>query len=225
VLRLLPDDGPLHRFESDFWPAQGSVCAMASDADRGVAFAVFDEEGWELDVWVLENLETNMWVRRSIGAPSLFTGARLAVAGTAVAVAFDGAGGVWMSRNLRGQPFVEIEQLRRGKSDEDGETEQLRVALAFGGSSADSVLFAAVQETPRRSTIARIDAAGRPERIVELTVESDDVPQRSALIEAMAWDETRRTLWCAAGHAGVMCSTEPGSPPPLGEKGALRAPS
>jgi hypothetical protein len=130
-----------------------------------------------------------------------------------------------MTRNVREQPFVEIDRLPGGKSDGDGDAGRLHVALAFGGNSADAALFAAVKQTPRRSGIARIDAAGRQERIVELTVESDDAPTGGASIEAMVWDETRRTLWCAAGHAGLMCSTEPGAPPPLGEKAALRAPS
>jgi hypothetical protein len=219
VLRLLPDDGgPNHQFEEKFWPTdsgesdEANVRAMASDGDRGVAFAVFDEENWDLDVWVLEDLESNVWIRRSIEAPSLFLGARLAVAGTAVAVAFEKEEGVYVARRPR-EPLVRMDALR----GDDG-------VLAFGGASADAPLFAAVQETPHRSVIARIDAEGRHERIAELTVESDEAPE-VRLIHEMVWDDTRRTLWCAAGQGGVMCSTEPGAPTPLGEMGAQRAPS
>lgn len=223
VLRLLPDeDGPVHRFEGDFWPSdsqKGEVCAMASDGKGGVAFGVFDQENWDVDVWVLEDLANSIGIRRSIEAPSSATRTRLAVAGTAVAVALETDGGVWISRKPR-EPFVRIDAL--GAS---------RAVLAFGGTSEDAPLFAALQETPDRSVIVRIDAEGRQERIAELSAEgepaaaSDDVPVARVSIEEMAWDETRRTLWCAAGRAGILGSTEPGSPVPLGNKGALRAPS
>lgn len=223
VLRLLPEDGgELHSFEGDFWPSEAKdaeVCAMASDGGRGVVFAELDEENWDIDVWVLEDLAGNMWIRRSIEAPSFPSATRLAVAGTAVAVALASEGGVWIARKPR-EPFVRIDALGSGNA-----------VLAFGGMGADAPLFAAVQETPDRSAIVRVDAEGRHERIAELSCDDepapnpDDVPVPRVSIEEMAWDETRRTLWCAAGRAGILGSTEPGSPVPLGKSGALRAPS
>jgi hypothetical protein len=41
----------------------------------------------------------------------------------------------------------------------------------------------------------------------------------------LAWDETRRSLWCAGGHAGVMCTTAPGAPVTIGKKRAGQAAS
>jgi hypothetical protein len=220
VLRLLPyDGGPNYEFEGSFWPTRNDddedrpVCAMASDGESGVAFATFDEERWELEVSVYEGFESNLWITRWIEAPSFVSGVRLAVAGTAVAVAFEMQEGVWLSRKLR-EPIERVDALR-GKD----------VVLAFGGASTDAPLFAAMRETPLRAGIARVDAEGRCERIaeLELTIEGDEKPPVLPLIHEMAWDETRRTLWSAAGRAGIMCSTEPGAAPVLGEMGAKRA--
>ena len=223
ALRLLPHDGgPLRQFEGKFWPgdrADDEPLAMASDGDRGVAYAMFDEENWELEVWTLIDFETNLFGRRIVPAPSFFTGARLAVAGRAVAVAFDHVGGVWLTRDLKEQDLVELESF----CEAEGVAEFDRGAVvAFEGASADAGLFVAAQETARRSIIARVDATGRVERIAELEL---DEAREVRLIQQMAWDDTRRTLWCAAGRAGVLGSTAPGWPVPIGEGAVVAAAS
>ncbi len=223
ALRLLPDDGgPLRRFEGKFWPRdrpEDEPVAMATDGDRGVAFAVADDERDALDIWALIDFETNYWGRRSIPTPSFFVGVRLAVAGTAVAVAFDHVGGVWLTRDLKTQDFVELEQFREAEAPAGFDR---GAVLAFEGARTDAGLFVAAQETARRSVITRFDATGRAQRIVELdAAEAAEV----RLIQQMAWDDTRRTLWSAAGHAGVLGSTAPGSPVPIGRTGAAQAAS
>jgi hypothetical protein len=223
ALRLMPDDGgPLRRFEGKFWPRNrddDEPVAMASDGDRGVAYAMFDEENWQLEVWTLSDFESNSWIGRTVPAPSFFVGARLAVAGRAVAVAFSHVGGVWLTRDLKEQDLVELEPFREA----EGVAEFDRGAVVtFEGASADAGLFVAAQETARCSIIARVDATGGVERIAELEVDEAPVVR---LIQQMAWDDTRRTLWCAASHAGVLGSTAPGSPVPIGKGAVVRAAS
>jgi hypothetical protein len=215
------DGGPTRHFEGKFWPTdrpEDEPVAFAGDGDRGVAFAVFDEERWDLDVWALIDFETYLWGRRSVPAPSFFSGARLAVAGTAVAVAFDHVGGVWLTRNLKDQDLVELEPFRGA----EGAEFDRGAVVAFEGASAEAGLFVAAQETARRSIIARVDATGSAERIAELEVGEESVV---LLIQQMAWDDTRRTLWCAAGRAGVLGSSAPESPVPIGKGAVVRATS
>jgi hypothetical protein len=228
---LLVPDGRTGDFARTEFPAP-QVVAMATDGAGGLAFAVLDEEEWFLDVWWLIDLEKDEWFHRGLEAPSFFDGARLAVAGKAVAVSAGRE--VWMSRDPMEHEFVEIEALR---SRDDAFVEG-GAAIAFDGAGPDAALFAAVREAKERSAIVRVDAEGRHERIVELTVEGQDGDGSpgggegegdegppAPIIHEMAWDATRRTLWSAAGEAGVMCTTEPGSPVPLGETGAKRAAS
>jgi len=114
---------------------------------------------------------------------------------------------------VRGE-FVELEQFHADEDDHVGYDRG--AALAFEGSSPDAALFVAANETARRSAIVRVDAGGRVERIGELET-NDESSVR--LIHQMVWDDTRRTLWSAAGRAGVLGSTAPGAPVPVG-KGA-----
>lgn len=218
VMRLLPDEGNgPQTFEGKFWPndrPDDEIRGMACDGDRGVAYGSLDEEYHALDVWALIDFDENMWGRRSVPAPNFFCGARLAVAGRAVAVAFDYVGGVWLTRDIKEQDFVELEAFR---ADEDDPVSYDRgAALAFEGSSPDAALFVAANETAQRAAIARVDATGRVERIGELETSEESGVR---LIHQMVWDETRRTLWSAAGRAGVLGSTAPGAPVPIG-KGA-----
>ncbi len=218
VLRLLPDEGKGARaFEGRFWQSDRTddeIHGMASDGDRGVAYGALDEEHGVLDVWALIDFDENLWARRSIPAPGSFFGARLAVAGRAVAVAFDHVGGVWLTRDIKEQELVELEPFH---ADEDDPADHDRgAALAFEGSSPDAALFIAANEMAQRAAIARVDATGRVERIGELET-NDESGVR--LIHQMVWDDTRRTLWSAAGRAGVLGSTAPGAPVPIG-KGA-----
>jgi hypothetical protein len=211
----------VRRLEGKFWPTERpdeEPVAFASDGERGVAYAVLDEEDWHLDVWCLIDFERYLWGRRSIPAPSSFSGVRLAVAGKAVAVAFQHVGGVWLTRDLEKEDLVELD----GFPEREPAGFERDAAIAFEGAHAGAALFVAAQETARRSVITRVDAQGNAERIVELEVEED---RRGRLIAQMAWDETRRTLWCAAGHAGVLGATAPGSQVPIGKGAAVGAAS
>ena len=222
LLRLRQDDGggpPV--FETVKWPGAPHVLDTAVDEAGGAAVAAYDEENGDIDVWILTDPAANQFGVRPLEAPCFPGATRIAVAGMAVAVSFEG-GGVWLSRDVREHPFVELEELRgldmlRGGTGAG--------AIAFEGAGVGAALFAAVCDTPDRSSIVRVDAEGRAQRIAELTREGQDPYPNLPMIPQLTWDATRRTLWAAAGHAGVMCATAPGSPPPIGDGGAIRAPS
>jgi hypothetical protein len=110
-LMLRTDDGR-HAwvFEKIEWPAP-NTSELAADGAGGMVIAAFDEEAWDLDVWILMDQASLTWGIRSLEAPSFFSGAQMAVAGMAVAVSFE-LGGVWLSRDVREHPFVELEELR-----------------------------------------------------------------------------------------------------------------
>ncbi len=224
-LVLVPDGGPVGTLIEDDWPAR-NVHAMATDGAGGFAYAVFDEDTCEYEVGVLADLASDTWLRGKFEAPSMGGRVRLAVAGTALALSFEG-GGVWLTRDPREQPLAAIESLGGVAAAEGGGE---GAAIAFEGTSADAALFAAVRETRQRAVIVRVDAEGRHERIAEMTVEEDETkagaPEAEApRIEEMAWDATRRTLWCAAGRAGVMSATAPGAKVPFGQQGGKGAAS
>jgi hypothetical protein len=212
-LLLVPDDGPMGTIIENDWPAE-ELAAMATDGAGNVAYAVMDEDDGHLHVCFQSDVRSDTWLVRSVPAPDVMRGVELAVAGTAVAVSFkDGDGGVWITRDMRELHFEELEGGQGGP-------------LAFEGTSADAALFAAVKETPTRSAIVRVDARGRRERIAELEIEVEGgEPPSGPMIHAMVWDATRRTLWSAAGRAGLLCSTAPGAPPVLGEEAAKEAAS
>jgi hypothetical protein len=221
-LLLVPNDGPMGTIVENDWPAE-ELTAMATDGAGNVAYAVMDEDDEDLHVCFQSDVRSDTWLVRSVPAPQFMHGVELAVAGTAVAVSFkSGDGGVWLTRDMRELHFEELEPLRGLESLKGG----YGGPLAFEGTSADAALFAAVKETPTRSAIVRVDARGRPERIADLEIEVEGgEPPSGPMIHAMVWDATRRTLWSAAGRAGLLCSTAPGAPPVLGEEAAKEAAS
>jgi hypothetical protein len=206
VLLLAPDGGPFGTF-SQLGGTIGDARTIATDHAGGFAYACFDEEHGDLDVWFLAALDTQLWWRRSLEVPDSFLGARLAIAGKSVAVSFDG-GGVWLTRDVERQHFKEVEELRDGASSYTGRGP----AIVFEGAAGDAALIGAVRASETTLHVIRVDARGRATRIAELETEGGEKPTGREL----AWDSTRRTLWSAAGRAGIMCTTAPGAPSPLG---------
>lgn len=220
LLRVLPMEGKRPaRFELDPWPLEGHrIVAMASDRGRGVALAVHDEERDELRVMTLADGKENRWSWRLLPTPSSLASVRLAIADRAVAVSFGGEGSVWLTRDLAGEDFAAVEEPRGADA-----SYRPAPAIAFEGASADSALFVAKVEAEDRAAIVRFEAGGGGTRIAEVTREGDAGAQPQ--IHEMTWDATRKTLWSAAGRAGLMCTTAPGAPPPVGGKAGTRAPS
>ncbi len=209
VLQLVPDGGPfgtLVELEGDIADAR----AMATDPTGGFAFACFHEDSCELEVSFLADLETDLWYCRTFETPAFFAGASLAIAGKSVAVSFD-LGGLWLTRDIEHLPFREVEELSAGLSPEDGGG---GAAIAFEGAANDSALIAVAAGSPTTLHVSRIDAKDRVTRIAEVDIEGkrDEIPS----VRGIAWDPTRRTLWSAAGRAGILCTTAPGAPSPLG---------
>jgi hypothetical protein len=181
---------------------------LATDHAGGFAFACFDDEDGQVEVWTLAEREPELlWHCRRLEPPATFSGMELAIAGKALAVSFD-FGGVWLTRDYREHAFTEIEALR-GRLDPRERCDA--AALAFEGAAGDAALFAAFLDTRSTQHIVRVDAAGRAQRIAEVEIEGDE--EGKVLlppVRALAWDATRRTLWSAAGRAGIMRSTAPG---------------
>jgi hypothetical protein len=210
AMQLVPGGGPFGTFvelEGDIADAY----AITTDQNGGFAYACLDEESSELDVWFLADHKTRIWHRRSIETPNCFWSARLAIAGKSVAVSFDNEG-IWLSRGLESHPFEELEELRDAVPE--GEQGGLG-AIAFEGAGDDAPLLAAIADSPTSLHVSRVDAHGRATRIAEAGVEGPggEVPWG---VREIAWDATRRTLWSAAGPAGLLCTTAPGAPHPLG---------
>ena len=208
LLQLVPDGSPLGALV----PIDGPVArasAYATDHAGGFAFACFDEENWDVDVWTLAEREPQLWHRRSLEAPEMFCGLELAVAGKSLAVSFP-YGGVSMTRDCKEHAFEDIEVLQGRLDPMD---RGVAAAIAFEGAADDAALFAAIRDTRTTQHIVRIDAEGRALRIAEVGVDDGD-EQRLIFppVRAFAWDSTRRTLWSATGAAGIMCSTAPGAP-------------
>jgi hypothetical protein len=224
-LVLVPDGSPLGALVRSPWPSE-RIDAIATDGAGGLAYARYDGDCDELEVFVPIDLAADEWGSLHCPVDSFF-GAKLAIAGDAVAVSFE-RGGVWLTRNIKEREFVELEELRGLDPVKGGDGGG---AIAFEGAGSDAALFAVIRETHQRSAIVRVDAPGRHERIaeVEMTVEGEDGDADALgslpMIRAMAWDATRRTLWSAAGRAGVMYSTAPGAPVTFGMEGARRAAS
>jgi hypothetical protein len=173
------------------------VQAMASNEAGGLVYACFDEERWELDVYLMVDPKSGRYFRRSVEAPATMSDVRLAVAGEAIAVSLE-FGEVWLTRGGE-EPFLKVEGLLGGGP------------VAFQGTRRDAALFGAAREDGV-DAIVRVDAEGRADRIAEIDTPADEPP----VLRRFAWDETRKTLWTAAGRAGLLCSTAPGARPPLG---------
>jgi hypothetical protein len=115
---------------------------------------------------------------------------RVAVAGEAVAITLDG-GGVFVSRAL-GAPLVRCEALESGGP------------IEFEGTSSDAALFGVITGATV-SAIVRVDKAGVATRVAEFESSSELVPE----ISDLSWDATRRTLWAASPHMGIISCTAP----------------
>lgn len=190
--------------------------AMATD-DTGIAFACFDEDSWELTIWFLADPKTTDWYHRNLEAPDFYTGATLAMAGGSIALSFND-GGVWMTRDIREHAFTEVESLRGRLGTGEGGG---GAPIVFEGAARDAALLAAVRDSRTTQHIVRVDAEGRAARVAEVETDGSDAQLSPAPpLRAMAWDSTRRTLWSAAGRAGILASTAAGAPWPLGAKAA-----
>jgi hypothetical protein len=228
IMCLIPDDsrcGAWGEVTKPISEAQG----MARDDAGGMALARLDEETWDLDVWIADvgRKETarREWGSLGLPAPDCFQGCELAIAGRAVAVSFD-RGGVWVTRDITQQEFREVEELQ--PLDPLKHT-FLGGAIAFEGSTADAALFCARMVSDDTQAILRLDADGRVQRLADVT-RPEGKPGKPGEpgeglepIRQMAWDATRRTLWCACGAAGVLCLAPQGTPIPLGAEGAEAA--
>lgn len=207
LLQLVPDGSPLGTIVQ----LEGSVASayvLATDHAGGFAFACLDEENWQIEVSTLAQREPELWHCRRFDAPATVSDMELAIAGKSLAVSFDFEG-VWLTRDCKEHAFAEVEELR-GRLDRSDRG--AAAAIAFEGSADDAALFAAVRATKSTQHIARVDAEGRVQRIAEVEIEAGAEHQILAPVRALAWDSTRRTLWSAAGAAGIMCSTAPGAP-------------
>jgi hypothetical protein len=200
VMRLMPD---AKHFEVLDLPP---VRAMACDQEGRLAFAWLDEEAWMVHVRVDIEPGGSKYMEHSIDAPGFFTDVYLAVAGEALAVAFPFAEPgehAWMTRNVTREALSEVKLLSGGP-------------LAFQGRGRNAALFGTTIDGNVHG-IVRIDAKGIATRIGELEVPKEG--ERYSSVKQLAWDESRQTLWVAAGGAGVIASTAPGVTPPW--KGAL----
>lgn len=208
LLQLVPDDGPIGTLMPLAGPVADSV-ALATDHAGGFAFACLDEEDGTIEVSTLAAREPQLWHCRRLEAPDSFWDMELAIAGKALAVSF-AFEGVWLTRDCKEHAFEEIEELRGGLDwHERGD----QVPIAFEGAADDAALFAAVQDTKSTQHIVRVGAGGRAQRIAEVEVPKSDAPGPILPpVRALAWDATRRTLWGAAGAAGILASTAPGAP-------------
>jgi hypothetical protein len=175
-----------------------AVRTIAADETGTMAFACFDDQRWELDVYVLEDARDGRCSRRTVEAPSFMGTVHLAVAGAAAAVSF-AAGPVWISRGDE-EPFREILEEPAGGP------------VTFQGSASDAALFA-VARTWKTDSILRIEVGGAATCIGELD-RSDEPLVR---IFQVAWDASRSSLWAASGRAGILVTSPPGVPVPLGK--------
>lgn len=205
-LHVLFDDGQLLRLVRGARPdekpvfeemAVPPVRAMAADEAGTLAFACFDDERWELDVYVLEDARDGTCSRRTIDAPGFVGDVHLAVAGGAAAVSFE-EGPTWISRDADG-PFREVAEGTTGGP------------VTFQGSASDAALFS-VARTRESDSILRIEPGGAVTCIGEMERTDGPLPP----ISQLAWDASRRSLWVAAGNAGILVATTPGVQVPLG---------
>jgi hypothetical protein len=195
LLRLVPGS---RSFEDIDVPP---VVAMAADEKGRLAFACFDEDNWELDVFVVTDARDGTCACRALEAPLAMARATLALAGDCVAVSFE-LEGVWINRR-EDAPFERVEAMAEGHS------------IAFQGGRTDSALFGGVGDA-KGAAIVRVDAEGVAIRVGEVGTQEGTGPR----LRKLAWDGSRRTLWAAAGPAGVLWSTEPGAGAPLGATAA-----
>jgi hypothetical protein len=121
-----------------------------------------------------------------------------AVAGEALAVTDNHQ--VWIRRS-KDAPFQRLEGLELG----------YRVQLAFEGTSSRSNLFVGhpVGDFGSCYRVALVDELGQVSPVAEVKGQGEDRP---AFLQALAWDETRKTLWCAWMGIGLTFSRRSGQP-------------
>jgi len=181
------------------------VGALATDGSGSVA--MFDWEQWRV---FLADPQGNMRFRapefskewyESLPDP-IDVPAHLAVAGRAVAFSI-GWHGAFLSRDIDTEPLVRCEPLG------------LAGALAFEGRTSDAALLAA-PDGESASSIVRVDASGHATRV------GDMLPVSGAAVpfDQIAWDDSRKKLFCVHRQAGVVVATAPDA-----KDGKLAAPN
>ena len=224
LLTLLPpgrvEEGPGIIEEVDGHVAEADL--LASNGAGAFAYARADDTYTEILVRVLLDLPTQRWLEQTLPLEwdhSAITG--LAVAGRAVAVSLRN-GGVYLTLDLKDQPFERIDALSGQPRLEQGEPDGGTIVFDDDKSPA---LFAAVRRSDTETHLVRLAPNAPALRIAEIEREANDPLESLPLISSLVWDATRRTVWAAAGHAGILCSTAPGSPSPVGEGAAAKATS
>jgi hypothetical protein len=224
LLTLLPpgkvDEGPgaIEAVEGHIADAH----LLASNGAGAFAYARADDTYAEILVRALVDLPSQRWLEGTLPLEwdhSAING--LAVAGRAVAVSLE-HGGVYLTRDLGDQPLERIDALSGRPQLEQGEPHGGTIVFDDDESPA---LFAAVRRSGTETHLVRLAPDGSALRIAEIERDANDTLASLPLISSLAWDATRRTVWAAAGHAGILCSTAPGSPSPVGEGAAAKATS
>jgi hypothetical protein len=207
--------GAIHSVEYPFPDPEG----LARDDAGGLAMAKLHDEYHALTVSVLDDVAESSWtVREGLEAPDSYFGCEVALAGRSVAVCFEGAG-VWVTRDFQEQDFREVEEMRPRDPLKHGVSGG---CMAFEGSTSDAALFCARMVSDDTQAILRLDSNGRVERIADVVRSGESTLEP---IRQMAWDASRRALWCACEEAGLLCVTPPGVRIPVGAEGATTAPS
>ncbi len=171
------------------------VRALASDEKGELTYACFDEDDWSLDVHV--HTTTGLEVTHTLDAPPDMAGVYLARLGDALAVGVE-HDRVWLTRRVTEPKLSCVETLSGGP-------------VAFEGPEGAGALFGlSIEET--MTGLVRVDKDGAATRIAEFG--GPPTIKETGGVHQLVWDATRRTLWAAAGSAGVLSSTAPGSPVP-----------
>jgi hypothetical protein len=212
-VQTFPAEGEDHRFDSLAWGYyDGGVTLWAIDGGKLACVWKKEHEGLvRFDapepihkvygdgsgpVLLVSDDRAGGWLVAGddTGHPLLFPDdmgefADAAVAGDALAVT-DGHE-VWVRRS-RDASFERIEGLELGYP----------VTLAFEGKSSRSNLFVGypVGEFGRCYRVALVDEHGRVSPVAEVVGEGEDSP---ALLQGLAWDDVRKTLWCAWHGTGL----------------------
>lgn len=198
ALYVLWDDGEVARL----FPEQGDqevlslppMVALAGDGSGSIAMFHWDEH----TVYVSDGGERLPF--RRVEFPKEWYEAlpeqieepfHMAVAGKAVALSI-GWEGAFLSRDIESEPFAKCEPL------------SLAGALAFESASPDAALFGAVI-TSSFASVVRVDASGDAVRLGDLS------PERGPAVpfDEIAWDATRRRLFCVHRQAGLVAATAP----------------
>jgi hypothetical protein len=173
------------------------VTAITSDEKGRIVYACVDEDDWTLDVHLFA--DPDLEVRHSVEAPAVMSDAYLAVQGGALAIGFP-RDKVWLTRTVAKPHLACVEELSGGP-------------VVFDGPGGHGALFGVAIEG-NVTGLLRVAPDGTVARIGELGISGADASAAPGLVRQLAWDATRKTLWAAAGSAGVLSSTAPGAPAP-----------